>query len=111
LNTTDAPGCHRKAEKTVEALRTGSGPGPKGKGQEEKALAGSLSEESPCLAQAGRLSWWPWLRVQGSFMWKITHSSLEEDLLHCSSKADADEKRQSMVLRHLLSWQEGELRW
>ena len=36
MNTTDAPGCHRKAEKTVEALRTGSGPGPKGKGQEEK---------------------------------------------------------------------------
>jgi hypothetical protein len=28
--------------------------------------------------------------------------SLEEDLLHCSSTADPSEKRQSMVLRHLL---------
>ena len=33
------------------------------------------------------------------------HSSLEEDLLHCSSMVDPDEKKQSMVLRHLLSWQ------
>ena len=30
------------------------------------------------------------------------HDSLEEDLLHCSSTADPNEKRQSMVLRHLL---------
>ena len=33
--------------------------------------------------------------------------SLEEDLLHCSSMADPDEKRQSMVLRCLLLWWEG----
>jgi hypothetical protein len=30
------------------------------------------------------------------------HSSLVEDLLHCSSTADPNEKRQSTVLRHLL---------
>ena len=29
-------------------------------------------------------------------------SSLEEDLLHCSSRADLGEKRQSMVLRPIL---------
>ena len=29
--------------------------------------------------------------------------SLEEDLLHCSSTADPDEKRQSTILRHFLS--------
>ena len=31
-----------------------------------------------------------------------THGSVEGDLLHCSSTADPDEKRQFLVLKHLL---------
>ena len=41
--------------------------------------------------------------MQGDPLREIRHSSLEEDLLHCSSTADPDEKK-SMVLRRLLSW-------
>jgi hypothetical protein len=45
------------------------------------------------------LAWWqPCLRAH------VRCGSLEEDLLHCFSTADPDEKRQSKVLRHLLSW-------
>jgi hypothetical protein len=35
---------------------------------------------------------------------------LGEDLLHCFSMVDPDEKWQFMVLKCLLLWQEGELR-
>jgi hypothetical protein len=49
-------------------------------------------------------------RGREASLWEVRCGSLEEDLLHCSSMVDPDEKRQSMVLRFLLSWQEGELR-
>jgi hypothetical protein len=49
-------------------------------------LAGDLVETSP--ESTGRLE-------------EIRHGSLEEDLLHFSSMADPDEKRQSIVLRRL----------
>ena len=42
------------------------------------------------------------LGAQRSLLWEIRHGSLEEDLL---PMVDPDEKRQSMVLKHLLSWQ------
>jgi hypothetical protein len=80
-----------------EGVQADSGPGPKGKGQEKKALAGSYREESPWLAQQlAWFSWWPCLGAQGGLWWEIRHSLLGEDLIHCSSKADSDEKRQSM---------------
>jgi hypothetical protein len=50
------------------------------------------------------------LETQGGLLLEIRCSSLEEDLFHCSSLVDPDEKRQSMVLRYLLLWREGELR-
>ena len=52
--------------------------------------------------------WWKLcLEMQGGLLQEIRSSSLEEDLLYCSSLADPDEKRQSMVLRCLLLWWEG----
>ena len=41
--------------------------------------------------------------MQGSLLQEIRLDSLEEDPLRCSS-IDSNEKRQSMVLKHLLSW-------
>lgn len=77
-------------------------PKAKGKGQEESAPAGS--QGSPWLGQAGGLlGWQPWLRTRGGLLWEIRCSSLEGDLVHCSSTADPHEKRQPMFLRHLLS--------
>jgi hypothetical protein len=44
-------------------------------------------------------------------VWKCREASgerldyLEEDLLHCSSMAGPDQKRKSMVLKHLFLWQ------
>ena len=74
-------------------------PGSKGRrGQgEREALCGSHMGKSPWSR--------PWLEHRKAFLWEIRHGSLEEDLLHCSSMADPNEKRQSMVLRHLLSRQ------
>ena len=47
------------------------------------------------LPKVGGLAWWRlWLRVQGGLLQKIRLGSLEEVLLHCSSMADPDEKRQ-----------------
>ena len=50
--------------------------------------------------------WWKLcLEVMRGLLLEIRHCSLEEDLLHWANMGDPDEKRQSMVLRHLLSWQ------
>ena len=38
-------------------------------------------------------------------MQETRHSSLDEGLLLCSPQAGPDEKRQFLVLKHLLSWQ------
>jgi hypothetical protein len=78
------------------------------KGKERKESSGWVPwEESvlgllrgSCLAQ-----WKQRLGVQRGLLWEIRCGSLEEDLLYCSSKAYLDEKSQSMVLKHLLSWQ------
>jgi hypothetical protein len=78
-------------------LRADSGLGHKG-----KRAGGELR-----LGPAGRsvsvsgLPWWrPWLRAQRGPPWEIRCSALlEEDLLHCSSMVDPDEKGQFMVLR------------
>lgn len=39
-----------------------------------------------------------------AFYWRLDGSSIGEGLLH-GSLADPDKKWQTMVLRHLLSWQ------
>ena len=63
------------------------------KGQGERTSAGSSGEESPCL----RLAWLRFGLVEA--VWKCREASgerldyLEEDLLHCSSMADPNEKR------------------
>ena len=49
------------------------------------------------------MAWWKlWLGAQRGLLQEIRHGSLEEDL---RAMVDPDEKRQSMVLKHLLSWQ------
>lgn len=59
----------------------------------------------------GRVAWWkPYLETLSGRLHEIRRCSSEEYLFHCSNTADPVEKRQSIVLRCLLSWQEGELR-
>ena len=82
-----ATGCHGKAEKGVGSSKAGSSLGPKGKEGEE-------GKESSWLAWVSGLAWWrPWLRIQRGLLWEVRCSSLEEDLLHCSSTVDPNEKR------------------
>jgi hypothetical protein len=48
------------------------------------------------------VDWQQRLRAQGGLPVEVRHGILGEDLLHCSSIADLDDKRRSMVLSHLL---------
>jgi hypothetical protein len=97
----------------MEELRTECGlttlvwsQGPKGKEWLTATLDSHRDKSVLGLHEEGwrGFAWWkPCLRNQGGLLQEIRWSSLEEDLLHCSSTAD--EKRQSMVLRSSLSWQ------
>lgn len=94
LSTADAARCRRRAE-NCGGTRASFSPGPKGKGPKERA---------PAVPVGTRVSWlvWqaPWQEALKGLLREIRRSSLEEDLRHCPSTVDPNEKRQSVVLRH-----------
>jgi hypothetical protein len=95
LDTTEATECRGRAE-----IRVGVCWWALAQGQRESVgrieLSGWFSQgrECPWFVQAGGLGCWrPWLRMQGGLPQESKYGSLEEDLLHCSSTTDPNEKR------------------
>jgi hypothetical protein len=98
--------CGRRTENRVWAHRAGSGLGPKEKEEEERAPAGSHRKESLWLA------WWRAAWLGGDCGCECREAScvrlgtrvFRERPAPLFPTVDPDEKRQSMVLRCLLSW-------
>ena len=58
------------------------------------------------MSNLGSLTWWrPWLRTLRSLLLETRLDSLDEALQNSLPQTlDPDEKRQAMILKHLLSW-------
>jgi hypothetical protein len=89
-----AAGSPGRAENGIWTLGVGVGGGG-GKGSSSWSFVAGLT-----------WAWWrSWLRIQRGLLQRLDSSSVGKGHL-CGSpcQIDPDEKRQSMVLRHLLSW-------
>jgi hypothetical protein len=91
----------RKSQEKSVGLRAGSGPGPKGKGLEERVQADSQGDENPRLG--GGHSW----ELKEASCMRLDVQFFRERPATLLQHLDPDEKRQYVVLRHSLSWSRG----